>query len=124
MSKQMNELPTAEPLTREHLREYLGDQADAITAKGYTFFLDGKIIGVAGLKRQGASWVAFVNIDDVTKKHKFFLHRIVARKLEGYKQQHRRIFVARDESEPTSLRWLARLGFVDIGNGAWLWRKS
>lgn len=123
MSKQTNELPTAEPLTREHLREYLGEASDGATVKGWAFFLNGKIIGVSGLRFHGGSWIGFSDIDDVTKKHKFFLHRIVVRKLEGYKKQHKRLYIVRDESEPTSKRWLERLGFVDRGDGVWIWQN-
>ena len=94
---------------------------EALTAE-----IEGKVIACAGLQRpDGRLWV-FLDIIDERARQPHLLHR-AARKLQDIAPRGETIYAHRDRAEPTSGRWLTRLGFRPTGTKhlnyeVWTWQ--
>ena len=113
-----------EQMTREHLVEWFGEDGNIPTAKGWVAVHDGKLVGIAGLRWMRGIWVAFVDVKDELKERPHFLHRAVKKYLGQYQDRHKLIVAIQDVQEPTSRRWLEKLGFREDQKGVWKWLHS
>lgn len=81
---------------------------------GWTGEIAGKPVVVAGLHRwHGNLWLFFQVLDERARKPAL-LHRKARAFLASLKGCGEPIYVHRDANEPTSARWLTRLGFMRL----------
>lgn len=109
------------PLTRDHLIEWYEEQGQAPTVKGIAVHLDGELVAIGGLRHLSGRWFAFVDLKPEIRPHKTFIHRQATKYLKEQKSRHRRLFALREDSEPTSGRWLSVLGFKEVTEDIWQW---
>ena len=95
---------------------------------GWTAEIDGKPAAVAGLHRfHGQLWLFFQVLDERARKP-HLLHRKAQAFLAHLSGCGEPIYAQRSMKEPTSARWLTRLGFMRTGrkhkeHEVWVWQR-
>lgn len=83
--------------------------------KGWSAWQDGRLVGVGALHFAGPLLWATVDIDPSLKGRATLLHRLALRSVAMAEAMGETLHVTRDPNEPTSERWLRRLGFRPTG---------
>lgn len=110
------------PATLGDLREfYERDKIDPST-NALIWLLNGKPIAVGGLVYEHGVVGVFLSLKDEARSFKHHIHRHARRFVQDALKRHKYIFARQEEDEPTAPKWLARLGFKNIGGN--LWRAS
>ncbi len=128
-----SERPVLVPLTHDHLVEWHGETGRNPSMRGIAAFIGGNLVAVAGLAFRPGTVFAFCELRDEARPHKLLLAWSAAKLLRDAKAKHKRIATFHDASEPTSERWLRRLGFEPTGTcladeqnntqrEVWIWR--
>lgn len=83
--------------------------------KGWSAWRDGRLVGIGALHFAGPLLWATVDIDPCLKGRAALLHRLALRTVAMAEAMGEPVHVTRDPNEPTSERWLRRLGFRPTG---------
>jgi hypothetical protein len=116
--------PEIVPLRRGHLVEWFGEDGLRPTVKGIAVLLDGKLIAIAGVRYVHGTVVMFCGLREEARAFKKTTHKVAIELVREASGRHRRIIAEPDDDEPTSRRWLSRLGFEPDDDGIWVWRHS
>jgi hypothetical protein len=116
--------PEVVPLKHAHLERFYGPSGRHPTVKGIAAFVEGELIAVAGFRYMQGSVIAFCDLTDKARPYKVQMHKYALLLMNEAKTRHKRIVAICDENEPTSARWLARLGFKPGEGRVWVWRTS
>lgn len=104
--------PVIVPLTRAHIIEMVGEEEGRRpTFKGIAGFVGGKLVAVAGLRYLPGNTLVFCHLKDEARPFANLIALAGAVLIRDAKRRHRRLIAMRDDEEPTSERWLTRLGF-------------
>lgn len=104
--------PVIVPLTREHIIEMVGEEEGTKpTFKGIAGLVDGKLVAVAGLRYLPGHVLVFCHLKEEARQFKALIALAGAVLVRDAKRRHKRLIAMRDDDEPTSERWLRRLGF-------------
>jgi len=104
--------PVLVPLTREHIIEMVGEEEGRRpTFKGIAGFVGGKLVAVAGLRYLPGHVLVFCHLKDEARPYAHTIALAGAVLIREAKRRHKRLIAMRDDKEPTSERWLTRLGF-------------
>ncbi len=119
MSKHQTEV---RPATLGDLCEFYGRDHISPSTKAMVGLLDGKLVAIWGLAYEQGVVSAFFNIKDEARPFKHHIHRNAMRFMREARERHKYIHAQAEKGEPTAPKWLARLGFKNIGGD--LWRAS
>lgn len=114
--------PVIVELTHDHLVEWYGDGGRAPTVRGIAGYVDGKLVAVAGFIYGRGKVIAFCDLKDEARPHKAAIHRNALRLIADAKTRHKRLLAVCDITEPTSAKWLRRLGFSPEEGNIWSWQ--
>ena len=115
--------PEIRTATREDFEHFL-DGPLRFSARGIVAFLDGKPVAIAGLAFRNGIVAAFCDIGPEMRQFRHLIHRRAIRLVSDAVATHRVVHAQMDMCEPTAPKWLRRLGFRPIDEGARLWRVS
>jgi hypothetical protein len=80
-----------------------------------SIFVDGKMMGIAGLSRDGATAYPWLVLsDEMRRKHAVTLHRLIKQVIANGYPRVKRAVVAVDPEFTVSRRWVRRLGFKPL----------
>jgi hypothetical protein len=116
--------PEIVPLRREHLVDWFGEDGNRPTVKGIAALVDGKLIAIAGVRYVFGTVVMFCGLRDEARPYRKTMHKVALALVREAGERHRRLIAEPDDDEPTSRRWLSRLGFEPDDDGIWVWRHS
>ena len=92
--------------------------------------IDGREIGAAAIViGDGGRPFLCLEISDELRRYPNFMHRVALKMTQAGVEQMGSLYTIMDENEPTSERWLNRLGFADTGETVegrkvFKWRSS
>ena len=95
--------------------------------KAMTGLVDGRVIGVAGIGyRPDGTILAFAELTEEARAHRFALHRASVKFLAGLRAQGvKRLVATADPEFAAAQRWLQRLGFVrQEDERVWVWSSK
>lgn len=110
------------PLTQDHLVSLYGPDGRWPTVKGVAGLLDGEVIGAGGFAIVKGQVIAFCELREAAREFKTAIHRSAIKLMRQARERHKMIVAECDPNEEGAPKWLARLGFEEIGKGAWVWR--
>lgn len=85
--------------------------------------LDGKLIAVGGFAFLQGMVFLFLELKPEARRFKVTMHRMALAMIEKAKRRgFKFVYAQTDGTEPTAPRWLARLGFIEIGIGLYRWQ--
>lgn len=116
--------PEIVPLRREHLVEWFGEDGNRPTVRGIAVHLDGDLIAIAGVRYAYGTVIMFCGLRDEARQFRKTIHKVALGLVKEAGERHRRVIAEPDDDEPTSRRWLSRLGFEPDDDGIWVWRHS
>ena len=106
---------TVRPASRVDLERFYGKREfPSVIAR--TFVVGGEPVGVVGICKDGARWVAFADIETAARAHPMTVVR-ETRKLKKYLDDVvgvRKMYAIADLKEPTSHKWLTNEGFMPL----------
>ncbi len=100
--------------TQEDALEFFGE-LPPFSFKGIVAVEDGKVIGIGGISRTGGVLTAFSDMKPEMRKYKREMVMTCRMIVAMIKQQDRPVYAVANNSEPTSLSLLVRLGFKPAG---------
>lgn len=99
------------PTTRADVEAYSPLETNP-SIKARTFLIDDEIVGMGGVARIQGRWLAFFSLTDKLRPHKVTIARAAIRFFEQMRQEGVKfIYAEKDQTEPTSDRWIKSLGF-------------
>ena len=109
------------PATKADLDTFYAGQPRP-TISAYVGDLDGKIVGIGGLAYVYGRVNIFCDLTKDARRFKIAMHRIGLMLMQqAMADGHRFVYADADMNEPTSDRWLRRLGFAHMGGNFYRW---
>ena len=108
------------PITLSDYQEFYQNQTPPVTVRGYSFFVDDKLVAIGGIRNEGGGYfIAFSDIKESAIVEKAAVWRnslIVMRMIDD---MHIPVFAIANPDLPTAPRFLTRLGFVEVRDGVY-----
>jgi hypothetical protein len=117
-----NYSPVIRPATRDDIERFKGDRDLGPSVKALVGEVDGNLIALGGLAYSAGKVVAFLDLKPEARKYKKSMHRAALQVMQMARAGgHRYVYASADPEEPSAERWLARLGFDQVGDGKFRW---
>jgi hypothetical protein len=110
--------------TRADLAAYYGHDNIGPSVKAVVGVLDGKPVAIGGIAFKNGMVELFADIKDEARPYKHHLHRTALRLIKDALKEHKYVFAAADEKEPTAAKWLSRLGFKHMNKNLYVARRT
>ena len=105
------------PLTKALLIEYFGEDPK-MTVKGYAFYLDGRLAGIAGIRYCGSEIYAFSDMKKDVNVSKATIWRCTLLVMSMIDDMKVPVVAVADHYRKTAPTFLTRLGFDFVGSFA------
>lgn len=112
-----NKSATVKPLTQAIIDEFYGEGV-SFTIKGYALYLDGKLVGVAGVRFVGSGRIVFSEIKEGVNLPKATVWRCTRLIMSMIDKMKIPVEAYADCNKETAPAFLKRLGFRYIGSQA------
>lgn len=114
--------PIIRPIKASDLDKFYPD-GDLLTVKGWAFDLDGEALGVFGLMYTSPVQ-AFSTITTELKSYPKVIIKAARMMAEKMNECDHLVIAEADENEPTSMKFLAHIGFVRVQERYFKWQRQ
>lgn len=102
------------PSTIEDVQKFYGKEKLPFTVRAISFFLDGELAGIGGVRFHNGAYIAFSDMLDTIKPPPATIYRCGIEVMKMIKSTTKEVYAIKEERLVTAERFLSSLGFKHV----------